>query len=280
MRALLMAVAVMVAASMVAVGAAADGGGPSPGVSWGWDGVVAPGGKVRYVAIPGNRDTLVEAVRMRGGRILRWTSIPGTYGVPLVASDGSAGGLSNDGKTLVLTDGASPPGPHTTTLFVPVRTRTLTPRRPVIVLPGSFSFDALSPDASTLYLIQYSSARNYNRYRVRAYDLVAHKLLPGAIVDRREPDEVMAGVPVTRATTADGQWAYTLYARSSKPPFVHALDTMGREAFCIDLPLHLDQQQQMRLRLALDGTQELRVRSGRTTVAVVDMQKLEARKGA
>jgi hypothetical protein len=34
--------------------------------------------------------------------------------------------------------------------------------------------------------------------------------------------------------SSDGRWAYTLY--SAKEPFVHALDTAGRTAKCIDLP--------------------------------------------
>jgi hypothetical protein len=50
-------------------------------------------------------------------------------------------------------------------------------------------------------------------------------------------EEKMGGLPVTRATSADGRWAYTLYDRAGKPPFVHALDTRGRTAKCIDLDL-------------------------------------------
>jgi hypothetical protein len=149
--------------------------------------------------------------------------------------------------------------------------------RSVVTLRGSFSFDALSPDASKLYLIQYISAQDYARYRVRAYDLSARQLVPGAIVDRREPDEAMTGGPVTRATTRDGRWAYTLYARQGRPPFLHALDTVAAKAYCIDLPLRLRQQRQLQLRLGFHGDRELRVRVGRRTLAVVDLEKLEAR---
>jgi hypothetical protein len=181
-----------------------------------------------------------------------------------------------DGKTLVLAS-QSQRAIHGTTRFVLLKTRTLR-ASPMIVLRGSFSFDALSPDASTLYLIQYTSSQDFTRYRVRAYDLAKGQLVPGAIVDRREPDEVMTGGPVTRATTPDGRWAYTLYARQGRAPFVHALDTVAREAYCIDLPFRLNQQRQMTLRLAFHGSSELRVRAGRKTLAIVDMQKLEARR--
>src|SRR5437867_2348173 len=73
-------------------------------------------------------------------------------------------------------------------------------------------------------------------HRVRAYALVRGKLVPGSIVARREPDEQMQGSPVTRATSSDGGWAYTLYARQVGKPFVHALDTRHRRAFCVDIP--------------------------------------------
>ena len=45
----------------------------------------------------------------------------------------------------------------------------------------------------------------------------------------------MTGKPVTRAMGPNGQWAYTLYQGSDAGPFVHALDTSGRSAKCIDL---------------------------------------------
>jgi hypothetical protein len=44
----------------------------------------------------------------------------------------------------------------------------------------------------------------------------------------------MGGFPVTRTASADGRWAYTLYD-GGEHPFVHALDTSGRTARCIDL---------------------------------------------
>jgi MYXO-CTERM domain-containing protein len=46
----------------------------------------------------------------------------------------------------------------------------------------------------------------------------------------------MAGYAMTRTTSADGRWVYTLYQKPSGEPFVHALDTVGAAAYCIDLP--------------------------------------------
>ena len=71
-------------------------------------------------------------------------------------------------------------------------------------------------------------------YLVRNYDLVRDELMPGAVVDKREPDERMEGQPVARAVPAAAPWVYTLY-RKAEGPFVHALNTEGF-ALCIDLP--------------------------------------------
>ena len=46
----------------------------------------------------------------------------------------------------------------------------------------------------------------------------------------------MTGFALTRATTPDGRWDYTLYSRPNDVPFIHALDTVALRAVCIDLP--------------------------------------------
>jgi hypothetical protein len=113
---------------------------------------------------------------------------------------------------------------------------------------------------------------------VRLFDLYRGRLDPRPVVDRREEEVEMRGQPVTRKTSRDGRWAYTLYARPGRPPFVHALDTASAKAFCIDLPLRLKQLEQMSLRLKFDRAGALRVRNGARTLAVVDTERLEARK--
>jgi hypothetical protein len=45
----------------------------------------------------------------------------------------------------------------------------------------------------------------------------------------------MRGYPITRVTSADGRWVYTLYARVNGPSFIHALDSVHRQAVCLDL---------------------------------------------
>ena len=100
---------------------------------------------------------------------------------------------------------------------------------------------------------------------MRAYDLRARRLLRRPVVDPREPDEEMYGLPVTRVADGDGRWAYTLY-QSPEHPFVHALDTERRPAVCIDLD---DLRQVWGATLALrGGTLEVTGRQGRVLARI------------
>ena len=89
----------LVAGLSILVGSAV-GAGPSPGVAFGSPGVVSHDGKVRYVAMRAGTGTLVEAVATRGGVVRRSRFLRGLYGIPLVAYDGSSGGLSRNGRRL------------------------------------------------------------------------------------------------------------------------------------------------------------------------------------
>jgi hypothetical protein len=89
-----------------------------------------------------------------------------------------------------------------------------------------------------MYLIQYLHAQtgDLTEYIVRGYDMRTNRLVPGKIADRTEKDESMAGTPLTRTTSVGGRWVYTLYQKPSGEAFIHALDTVGLAAYCIDLP--------------------------------------------
>jgi hypothetical protein len=221
-------------AAVTATSAGADGG-PALGAQLGWDGVRAPGAEVRYVALTARSSTNIAAIRVRDGRVLRWNTLRGGFGIPSVAWDGTTGGLSADGRSLVLASLGAGPVYGGTTRFVVLRTSSLRPRR-MIRLHGLWSFDAVSPDGATVYAIEYLADAPSVRYRVRAIDVATGRARPGAIVDRREPDEQMVGSPVTRAAPRDGSWAYTLYIKPNGTAFVHALDAVHARAVCIDLP--------------------------------------------
>jgi hypothetical protein len=175
-----------------------------------------------------------------GAEALRQVSIPGKWGIPRVTFNGDTGGLSHDGRTLVLATTTYGRPLRSKSAFVTVDTRRLAVTH-TINLRGDFAYDALSPNARTLYLIEHFSTAEIMRYRVRAYDLQAGKLLPQVIADKREPDEPMEGMPAARVSSADGRKVFTLYV-GNEHPFVHLLDTVARVAFCIDLPKSTDQQ--------------------------------------
>jgi DNA-binding beta-propeller fold protein YncE len=264
--------ALLVAGLVVLVGSAL-GAGPSPGVTFGSHGVVSHDGKTRYLAMRAGRGTLVQAVTTRGGVVLHSRFLRGPFGIPLVAYDGSAGGLARNGRRLVV---YAPSNGQSKTRFVVLDPRTLKVRSR-FALAGNFGFDALSPDGSTLYLIQLKANGTGLDYDVRALNVSSGRLYPGSIVDRREPGEKMTGIPLTRVGSDDARWAYTLYSKSSGGAFVHALHTTAREAFCIDIP-HVvpdDQLGGVRMRLTKDA---LLLRLRGKTVATIDTRTFEVKR--
>ena len=136
-----------------------------------------------------------------------------------------------------------------------------------------------------MYLIQYKHGRsgNLSHYIVREYDLRTNRLLPGKIAarDEDENEPTMAGYPMTRTTSANGRWVFTLYQKPSGMPFIHALDTVAGVAHCIDLPWSKANHGAYNLGLSLrndDRTLAVHWRSGRPllNVAVGSWQISEA----
>jgi hypothetical protein len=276
MKALLALFAVVLAAVFAVAGAGANGSPYSPGLVYGWSGVEARNSGVHYVAFGMPKSTIVAAVRARDGSVLRSAVVKGFYGVPLVAYDATSGGLSGDGRWLVLSSYGPSPGGKGKTSFIVLRTKTFETRLRVS-LPGSWSFDAVSPNASRLYLTEHLTAGANPKYRVRSYDVDARRLR-GPLVDRLEKGAEMGGSPVTRASSPDGRWAYTLYARRKDVPFVHALDTAKREAYCIGLPTRVTYNRQWGLKLRLRGSSlVVHQPQGRATLATIDVESWKVR---
>lgn len=232
MRAFVLVVA-LVAAVMFAGSAQADGL-PVLGIDVGSDGVTTQQALVRYVTIADGRLTIVAQTARDGGKIVGLARLRGTFTIPAVAYDGSASGLSADGRVLVLIQPRQA-FPRATTTFAVLDAPRLRLTH-VFTLHGDFSFDALSPDGSTIFLVQYVDPSDPDKYAVRAYDVATRRLLTQPVVDSRERGAEMRGKPLTRTTSTDGRWAYTLYDGGGGTPFVHALDTATRTAHCIDLP--------------------------------------------
>ncbi len=209
--------------------------------------VALSGSPYRYVAVspafPGfpGQLTVVEQISRDGGQLGRWWYLRGSYHLPAVAYDGSAGGLSANENTLVLrrfTPNAGLSAPRISRFAIldtdvylrhPRRPGQERPRHAVtrVALRGDFRFDAISPNGSKIYLIHYLTRSRSSAYEVRALDTASGRLLPEPIVDPAEPQERIQGLPITRAASPDGRWAYTLYDGNDREPFLHALDTVG-----------------------------------------------------
>jgi hypothetical protein len=256
--------AFVIAIASLALAGAAGAVGPWPGLA---ATVSSADHGVRYTASRADGGTTIRAIRH--GAVTAELHVDGAWGIPAVTSVGLAGGLSHDGRLLVLTQPATYQGLRAESSFLLVGTPKLSVQR-TITVPGEFGFDAISPDRHTLYLIEHRNTSDLVQYVVRAYDLVKRTLVRRAVVAKGE-GETMKGYPVSRATSKSGAWVYTLYTRQSGKPFIHALNTSRRAAVCIDLRWSAPFGTMWETRLALtpDG-RELVVRSDNSIVSRVD----------
>jgi hypothetical protein len=254
-----------------AVGSAtALGAGPDPGAAQGGTGLTL--GKARYVAVAAGGKTVVQRIDRNSGRVLRQVTVPGSLGLPRVAYDGTIEGLTADGRTLVLGQTRNVQFRKSSS-FAVIDIPTLKQRK-VVKLRGDFSFDALAPRGQTLYMIEHLTAQDALRYRVRAYDLAAGRLLKRMVTDKRRWQSVMQGIPLARAHSTDKRWAFTLYGGGSSL-FVHSLDTRKAYAVCIDLPQRLARLDMGKVRMQMQGEGRLVIRYGPVgkTLAVLDTNK-------
>ena len=249
----------IVVAALSAPPAAGADGLPVPMDGFGTSTVVASGGEgPRYASVTMGERTSILQIDQDGGEVTGTRSLQGRYTIPLVAIDGTPSGISADGGTLALISPRTNfdfPRRETSFVIVDVNENgAMRPRTP-LTLRGDFSFDALAPDGDTMYLVEYTS-RDYNDYAVREYDLVRNRLVhdPVLVAHEVSPGE-MRGLPLTRATSPDGRWEYTLYnggGGRNDEAFVHALDTERGISHCVDLPM-VNGREAWRVGLELTG---------------------------
>jgi hypothetical protein len=202
--------------------AAHAGGLPATALDAGQEGVRDRDGDHRFTAVPLATRTVVTKSQTQGGRVLRASILDGRWGVPVVADDGTSGGLSADGRTLVLTRVADA-FPRRHTGFAVIGTASMAVQD-TVELDGDWRFDALSPHGRWLYLVQHPESAGG---ALRTYDLAKRRLLA--------PAEPIRGRPVARATAPAGRWEYTLYDGPERV-FVHARDTARRTSLALELP--------------------------------------------
>ena len=158
-------------------------------------------------------------------------TIDGTWRLPTVGLDPTPVGVSDDGGTIVLVEvSRATTGPSR--FAIVDRTAAAPPR--FVELAGEFEYDTLSPDGSILYVVEHLPGPPDGHYQVRALDTATGVLREGAVADKNEGDEAMAGWPIAQVRRPDGM-VFTLY-HGVEHPFIHALSSVEAWALCIDLP--------------------------------------------
>lgn len=174
-------------------------------------------------------NTLTD-VDARTGSVSRTLRLPGSFQLPDGTVTGVPGGLSQDGRWLVLESATGQDKAASHLLIVDAsRMKVVVP----VDLAGSFQFDAISNDDQRLYLVEYLSGANY---RVRVYNVLSGHLESYIVVDKSNPSESMTGIRLSGVPSPDGQWLYSVYARPHQGAFIHALNLNQPYAFCLELP--------------------------------------------
>lgn len=167
------------------------------------------------------------------GSALHMMLLHGDFQLPSATISGLPGGLSQNGRYLVLeafdTPGAGIP---TATHFLVVDTSYKTAAKRIDLI-GDFQFDAVSNNGQRVYMIEYLPV---NSYHVRVFDVAAGRLDPTIIVDKSDGSAAMTGLRLAGVASPDSQWLYSVYIREKQGAFIHALSLDGNIAFCLDLP--------------------------------------------
>src|SRR5579859_4386831 len=181
------------------------------------------------------RSTSLIDTNPETGTAQRTLQLPRQYELPFATISGVPGGMSFNGKWLVLQafDQTSTGIPTASHLLVVDTSFSSTPAQ--VELKGWFDFDAISNDGQNLYLIQYVAPQLYH---VRLYHVGMGYLDSTVIVEKGASSlSPMAGIKLMSVPSPDGEWLYTMYARQNEGAFIHGLHLNGDPyAACIDLP--------------------------------------------
>ena len=214
--------------------------------------VSAPDGSV-YYTLDGASPTTLRWVDAKTGRAITQIALPGSYSFADERESGPTG-LSPNGRWLVL-----PGESGASSSFAVIDTALLRPAA-VAQVPGTFTYDAISDDGTSLYLIERitpEAARQLGglnaaySYRVRVYDVPSAKLSETLVVDVKlasqtvgdtnaetRVDGIMSGIYQSSVPSRDGLWNFSFYYNPNRGPFIHVLHLNSRSAFCIlDLPI-------------------------------------------
>jgi hypothetical protein len=173
--------------------------------------------------------TLVDVITVQPDLPRRTQSLAGSWRLPTLGNDALPVGVSADRSTIVLVEDHVADDDRSRFAVLVGRED---PR--IIELPGSFEFDALSPDGSILYVVEHLPGPPAAHYQVRALDIASGRLRDEIIVDKRNVDAAMGGWPITQLRHEDAV-VFTLY-RGTDHTFIHALQSREAWAVCLGLP--------------------------------------------
>lgn len=196
-------------------------------------GIPATGWTRLLTATPLNGKTMLGEFKFEDVDNPASLSLDGTWRFPTIGEDPTLVGLSGDASTQVLVD-ASAGGPTASISRFAVVPASLDRKAPVISLTGHFEYDAISTDGRKLYVVEHLAGPPAGHYQVRQVDVASGALQPGAVADKTNVSEAMAGWPLGQLRLPGGR-VLTLY-RGTEHPFIHALDTVQAFAVCTDLP--------------------------------------------
>jgi WD40 repeat protein len=208
----------------------------------------SPDGSVFYT-LQGSTLGWVDA---KTGRTITEISLPGQYAFANEWGPAPSG-FSPNGRWLVLVGAAG-----ATSSFAVVDTGLLK-LAAIAEVAGHFTYDAISDDGNSLYLIERITPEAAKSlvaidpayaYRVRAYDVPTKKLSDTLVVDVKlaaqtngdnaetRVDGFMSGIYQSSVPSRDGEWNFSFYYNPKRGPFIHVLHLNARNAFCIlDLPV-------------------------------------------
>ena len=177
--------------------------------------------------------TTLRELDPASGAELRTVEIEGRWAMP--SSYGAAPtGFSTDGSWLVLAAPQTKTGATTTSAFAVIDTVHATLARTVIA-PGDHTFDAISADGRSLYVVEHLGSPTQYRVRVAGGGGAALSVAP--IVDIKVAAPQMNGIYHSSVMRPGGTWNYGLYFSPTKGAFIHALNTAQLYAQCIlDVP--------------------------------------------
>lgn len=201
--------------------------------------VLSPGWKRAY-AVAGER---LEILDPGNGAVASTLDLPAGYQLPMTTADGKPGGLSHNGRWLILAKASS-------FLEVDLRAAQIVHR---IDLAGEWAFDGIDDSGLRLYLTHYldDQGRSYN---VSLYHLDSGQI-QGPIVEKGSSElAAMQGRRLSALTDRWGTWQYSVYSRPGGA-FIHMLSLRDPFTWCLDLPATgtLDQQSAWSLAVSPGG---------------------------